>query len=257
MFPYSLESTQKDWFYALDPKKTTTWDDIAIQFNTQYRDNADTQATMRNLEILIQKDNEGFTDYLNRWKKISAQISTRPNEAEMVEKFINNLRPIYQSHMRYSNISNFKQLTTLGRRIEDDLRSGTMARLTGKGYQGSTSKATNSHSKDHKANVINALEMLTPPAHKSSGQKKEDPEFSLIPMTYTEAFKRFHEKQILHPIGPTADLPANDRSKKWNENQYCLYHRGKGHDTEKCFRLKHKIQDMIDAGELPMSKSPK
>ncbi|KAL9237257.1 hypothetical protein vseg_011830 [Gypsophila vaccaria] len=70
-------------------------------------------------------------------------------------------------------------------------------------------------------------------------------------MTHTEAFKRLTDKGLLKPIGPTADPSVDNRSKWWNKNAYCQFHRGKGHDTEKCLRLRHAIQDMIDAGDLP------
>lgn len=49
----------------------------------------------------------------------------------MVTKFINNLKPIYQRQMRYSNIQNFKQLTKVGTQIKDDLRSGTLSTYIG------------------------------------------------------------------------------------------------------------------------------
>jgi len=212
------------------------------EFNSRYADNADTQATMRTLEVLTQKDNEGFTDYFNRWKKISGQIATQPNETEMVDKFITSLRPIYQCNMRYANISNFGQLIALGRRLEDDMQSETLAKLRRNGSQDNTSRRDNPNN----SSILNMLSIQT---QKSPDLVKKDREFTPIPLTYTEAFKRFNEMQLLQPIGPTMDPPASDRSKKWDANQYCLYHRGNGHDTENCFRLKHKIQDLIDSEE--------
>jgi len=80
IFPHSLETIPQAWFYSMDPKKVETFDEISIEFDNQYRDNVDTQATMRTLEILSQRDNEGFTEYLTRWKNISNQIPNRANE---------------------------------------------------------------------------------------------------------------------------------------------------------------------------------
>jgi hypothetical protein len=35
-----------------------------------------------------------------------------------------------------------------------------------------------------------------------------------------------------------------------NENEWCRYHRCKGHDTEKCFRLRDLIEELIRSGHL-------
>ena len=107
IFPHSLEAVPHAWFYSLDPKKTFEWDDIALEFNNQYCDNVDTQASLRTLEVLSQKDNEGFTKYLTRWRKVCAQVTTRPKEGELLMKFINNLKPVYQTHLRYNNVKIF------------------------------------------------------------------------------------------------------------------------------------------------------
>ena len=36
----------------------------------------------------------------------------------------------------------------------------------------------------------------------------------------------------------------------WNETSYCEYHQNKGHKVGNCINLRHKIQDMIDDGDL-------
>ena len=36
----------------------------------------------------------------------------------------------------------------------------------------------------------------------------------------------------------------------WNKTSYCEYHQNKGHKVGNCINLHHKIQDMIDNGEL-------
>ncbi|KAL9225010.1 hypothetical protein vseg_000982 [Gypsophila vaccaria] len=245
LFPHSLAAVPKCWFHSLHPTKTEKSEDIAIEFITQYRDNENTQVSMRTLETLTQTDNEGFSEYLVRWKLVSSQIAKRPSEDEPVLKFIKNMRPIYQVQLRYSNIQDFKQLTRVGTLMEDDIRAGIMTKFVGRGYQGSTSHSAPKH---EEANFISALDTLTPSS--SFGPKKKR-EFAPLYMTHTEAFNRLVEKGLLKLIGPTADSPVENRSKWWDENAYCQFHRGKGHDNKKCLRLKHVIQDIIDAGDLP------
>jgi ElaB/YqjD/DUF883 family membrane-anchored ribosome-binding protein len=130
LFPHSLAAVPKSWFYSLEPHRITSFEEITLEFHKQYRDNEDTQASIRSLEVMKQREDEGFTEYLTRWKMVSTQIPNRPSEDVLVGKFINNLRTVYQSQMRYSNIQTFAQLTKVGDLIEDDLRDGIMANYT-------------------------------------------------------------------------------------------------------------------------------
>jgi hypothetical protein len=142
-FPYSLEAVPRTWFYSIDPKDIPTWEDIAIKFNAQYTDNVETQPSLRTLEVLAQKDNEGFTEYLTRWRRFSTQIPNHPSEQELISKFIDSLRPDYQTNMRYNNYPDFRSLIQVGIKIEDDLRSGNMPKHEGFGNQGNKTKNTN------------------------------------------------------------------------------------------------------------------
>jgi len=41
IFPTSLEPIPRQWYYSLDPKSITTWDEVAIEFSKQYADNVE------------------------------------------------------------------------------------------------------------------------------------------------------------------------------------------------------------------------
>ncbi|KAJ9177471.1 hypothetical protein P3X46_012687 [Hevea brasiliensis] len=49
----------------------------------------------------------------------------------------------------------------------------------------------------------------------------------------------------LVPVPPPNPLPPN-----YNANLYCQFHQTHGHDTDRCFRLKHEVQDLIDAKKI-------
>jgi hypothetical protein len=72
--------------------------------------------------------------------------------------------------------------------------------------------------------------------------------FTPLGMTLTEAFERLVASGHLAPIGPTTAPPPEFRRPGWNPDANCEFHRGRGHTTENCWKLKHTIQDLIDAG---------
>ncbi|KAJ9167545.1 hypothetical protein P3X46_022189 [Hevea brasiliensis] len=44
--------------------------------------------------------------------------------------------------------------------------------------------------------------------------------------------------------------PPNPLPPNYNANLYCQFHQTHGHDTDRCFRLKHEVQDLIDAKKI-------
>lgn len=76
-------------------------------------------------------------------------------------------------------------------------------------------------------------------------------------MSYSDAFDRLTKLGHITPIRPTPDPPVERRSKNWDPNAYCNYHQGNGHDFKSCIKLKHVIQDMVDAKKLPLPPGAK
>ena len=66
-------------------------------------------------------------------------------------------------------------------------------------------------------------------------------------MTYDAANDRLHGQGLIMPIGPFPEPRPENRTASYDPNAYCKFHQGKGHNTEKCLRLKDAIQDLIDA----------
>lgn len=59
---------------------------------------------------------------------------------------------------------------------------------------------------------------------------------------------------VVFPITRLFD-PNQPKPRWYNENEYCEYHRIKGHDTRKCMKLKIYIQDLIDRGEIEVANA--
>jgi hypothetical protein len=210
-------------------------------------DSMEIQPSLSTLEALAQNENEGFTEYLTRWRRIYTQIPNRPTENELVAKFVDSLEHTYQGIMRCSGYMTFKDVTMIGLRIEVGIRSGTLPKPVGQGILRNDSK--------DKARVVkrNVLDILSSQTENSQPpRKKARREFTPIPISYREAFRRLRDMNLLSPLQPTIDPPTDKRPIWWDVNAFCIYHRGEGHDTEHCYRLKHKIQNMLDSGIIPV-----
>ncbi|XP_020215417.1 uncharacterized protein LOC109799282 [Cajanus cajan] len=75
-----------------------------------------------------------------------------------------------------------------------------------------------------------------------------------IPMTYTELLPHLVQNALIEPLPIKHVQPPYPRG--FDSNAKCEYHAGAiGHSTEKCWGLKHKVQDLIDAGLLSFKES--
>jgi hypothetical protein len=72
--------------------------------------------------------------------------------------------------------------------------------------------------------------------------------FSKLPLPLSKILKRLQKQDLLQPLDPR---PPNTLAANYNENAYCEFHQTKGHDTDRCLRLRHEIQKLIDDGKIP------
>lgn len=105
-----------------------------------------------------------------------------------------------------------------------------------------------------KAVEVNALDTQVLQYPKMMRQKREFS--SLGSMLQTEALERPVDAGHITPFAPKP--PPNPLPPYHDSSQYCSYHQSLGHPIEKCFRLHHKIQDLIDAKEIvhPFARKP-
>src|SRR6185503_15093051 len=109
LFSLSLETVCQQWFFSLDKEKTFTWESITNAFIDRYKCNIQVKTDHRELEMLKQKENEGFTSFFNKWRETSTKMVDVPTEKESVRMFIKNLPKMYSKHLKYqSNLSTFK-----------------------------------------------------------------------------------------------------------------------------------------------------
>src|SRR6185312_15567640 len=121
LFSLSLETVCQQWYFSLDKEKTSSWESIVNAFIDRYKCNIQDETDHRQLEMLKQKENEGFTPFFNKWRETSANMVKVPTEKESVRMFIKNLQEKYAKHLKYQhNLNNFKAVYDIGIDIEDD-----------------------------------------------------------------------------------------------------------------------------------------
>jgi len=195
---------------------------------------------MRALGAVNQGENENFADFVVRAEAFSAHLTPKPKEHKIVIKLIDNLRSPFYEKLRYVNISTLNQLRQMGLKIENDIQFEDLIKARPHKVQGSTSKVVSHTSSE--AN-IDALKVLQVP-------KRPSRVFTPLDKSYTDIFNRFESLGILSSIGPTPDPEI--KPNYWKEDEFCEYHGGRGHTTENCFRLRYKIQDLIESGTIPL-----
>lgn len=63
-------------------------------------------------------------------------------------------------------------------------------------------------------------------------------------MPLERVFEKLRSHDLLKPLDPRP--PPNPLPKNYNENEYCKFHQTKGRPTNRCYRLCHEIQDLLD-----------
>ena len=63
-------------------------------------------------------------------------------------------------------------------------------------------------------------------------------------------YKNLLQNQIITLLDNSHPYDPQPWSTWWNENAYCEYHKNRGHKTNDCIKLCHKVRDLIDDGEI-------
>ena len=77
----------------------------------------------------------------------------------------------------------------------------------------------------------------------------KDRRFSNLGRPLSKVLEKLTKQGLLKPLEPRP-IP-NPVPHYFDLNQYCSFHQQKGHDTDNCTRLRHEIQNLIDAHKIP------
>src|SRR2546425_1114686 len=238
MFPLSLTGAAQTWYYNLDKKQTRDWNELSALFLREYAFNAEMDVGMRDLECTAQKTDEPFAEYLMRWRSKLSQMKRRPDAEDQIKLFIKGTLPQYRSKMYYMPLESFAQVYKVGLSIEDQVNEEKRyaQKFRSAGYQGNGNKTAGLGSKP----VVSEMGIVVVKAPRK---------FSKLSLPMSKVLKKLQSRGLLQPLDPRP--PPNPLPSNFNHNAYCEFHQTQGHDTDKCIRLRHEIQNLIEEGKIP------
>ncbi|RDY10066.1 hypothetical protein CR513_05471, partial [Mucuna pruriens] len=275
-FQDSLSGVALSWYVNLEKGRIRTWKDLAEAFLKQYKYNEEMASDRSRLQNMAKKDHEGFKVYAQQWRELAAQVQPPLIEKEMVYTFIDTLPSPFYEIVVGSVSSSFTDLVIIGERVEVGLKRGkkaTQERKKGEenvvianttsGYgrgkplhiQASkerlgTSPATPLYLPYQTADTMKTnVDTNAKPVNRRSNPRVLDP----VPVPYIELFRTLLEKKLISIIPLKPAEPSY--SKSYDPDTRCEYHGGViEYPTERCWGLKHKVQDLIDEGWLVFQK---
>lgn len=101
-----------------------------------------------------------------------------------------------------------------------------------------------------------AYQSPTPPATNNQARNRRPRrEFTPLSEPLSQIFQKLVDLKIMEPV---PQKPVSNPPPSWfKANETCAYHsNAPGHATDKCLILKHRIQDMINRGEILVQSEP-
>ncbi|XP_077217710.1 uncharacterized protein LOC143852213 [Tasmannia lanceolata] len=248
LFPVSLVGIAKQWFLRLKPEEVRTMEAIANKLVEQFSMEDGIEVTKRDLKQLKQGPQETFTSFIRRWKRKLAQLSQALSEADQIKLVVKSLSPEYFHFMAPQHYISFDHLIKTGTQTEDalvkGLRSKTLSDITeGKRPMVEPKEVHNVNSVRTPVKTVLEVEETA---------EKKTRKFTPLPCSLSYILKRLIKDNKIEL--PEQRVLPNPLPKNWRKDLFCAYHRGSGHTTDKCYTLKHKVQDMIDGDKLAIEE---
>ena len=269
VFQDSLTGPALSWYAQLDLDHIDTWDKLAKAFYNQYKFNIEVAPTVWDLSNLKKQPTESFKEYAQRWRSMAAKITTPMPERDLTLMFINTLGNPYYQHLVGHTSSSFAEIVAAGCRIEGGIASGKLPvtdnlerkPITPKPYTKPKEATvsvlnTGNYPKPSYTFPPNPQSPNTSQPSNQSPRPQRRRQFANIPIPLSQVLDRLRKENMV-----TFELPREDyKPRDYNPELRCEYHLGQvGHSTDNCWRLRNKIQDLIDAKmiQLDFVEAPK
>ncbi|XP_070003023.1 uncharacterized protein [Nicotiana sylvestris] len=122
-FSQSLSGTVLEWYNCQDHGRWYTWDDLAQAFDRHFQYNIEIVPDRLSLTKIEKNPSESFMEYDFRWREQATRVNPPMEEREMVEYFLQALKPTYFGHLISAIGKSFKGVVKMGGMVEKGLKS--------------------------------------------------------------------------------------------------------------------------------------
>ncbi|XP_071902598.1 uncharacterized protein [Coffea arabica] len=286
LFPESLEGDALDWYSNLKPEKVKTWLDLSNAFIRQYEYNCELAPTRTTLEGTKRRPSEDHKTYAKRWRKIAAKVEPPMIEDEIIRTFIKAHDPPYFEEIFRMTGCTFAAIVNKLEEYDDFVRAEKIVNVSAlksqvEGLQG---KGAVERSRSLKRKRRRQLLSGTRTLHPNPDINTIQPTNHITLIIQTRTIPVYSHPQPPEPYNQSRSRTFTDLGRPldqlydqlkaagkigtvppptypygiyvgYNPQAVCAYHSGApGHSTVDCKALKHRIQDMIEAGEIVIRK---
>ncbi|XP_050918555.1 uncharacterized protein LOC127135984 [Lathyrus oleraceus] len=125
-FQDSLSRASLEWYMQLERGQVQSWRDLAEAFLRHYQYNTDLAPNHTQLQDMIQRNNESFMEYAQRWRELAARVQPPLLDKELIDMFMGTLHTQYMEKMVGSSFPTFAEVVSVGERIESQIRKGKL-----------------------------------------------------------------------------------------------------------------------------------
>ncbi|KAI8529862.1 hypothetical protein RHMOL_Rhmol11G0007100 [Rhododendron molle] len=211
--------------------------------------------TTRELESTKMEAKESFADFVKRWRAKAALMTERPSERDQLRIISRNLQPDYARHMVLAQATaNFETFFDSGLAIEDALQAGILPRGESSSFTQKAKPRATSGSDAPAFDSNRAADVSQVQNAQSYRARTQPRSFSAFEASLSAVMEKLVKSGHLKPLTPTS--PPKVLPSGYNANLFCSFHQMPGHHTDKCYRLRHEIQDLIDDGTVQVPPRP-
>ncbi|XP_077242451.1 uncharacterized protein LOC143882962 [Tasmannia lanceolata] len=224
---------------------TKTWEDIVEKFIEQFSYDDGVEVTRRDLKMLKQQIHEPFSTFVKKWRRKAAQMTNRPSEEDQLSIIVKNLSSPYAQYMATQYYPDFKHFIHTGNMTEDALAQGVVLKHYVNLKEG---KRPITAPKE-----VNQLGTSRPPPRNivMGGEKpvqRPKKEFTPLPYTPSSIMRNLVRDGVIELLPPRP--PPDPLPRGFREDQFCQYHQGPGHHTDRCIALRYRIKKLLAVGDL-------